>query len=98
MTAHRLPRSDVLSVADAKRRFSELIDRVTRGEHVLVSRRGRVVLALVPSRGQERVRAAPIGLAAVAGALADWKELDKLPQTIRVARRRAKDRDVPELD
>jgi len=39
--------TEVLSVADAKRRFSELIERVGRGERFLVTRRGQPVLALV---------------------------------------------------
>ena len=41
--------TEVLSVADAKRKFSELIDRVSRGERFLVTRRGTPVLALVPT-------------------------------------------------
>jgi prevent-host-death family protein len=40
--------TEVVSVADAKRRFSELIERVGRGERFLVTRRGKPVLALVP--------------------------------------------------
>ncbi len=39
--------TEVVSVADAKRRFSELIERVGRGERFLVTRRGMPVLALV---------------------------------------------------
>ena len=37
-----------LSVADAKARFSELIERVGRGERFVISRRGKPALALVP--------------------------------------------------
>ena len=40
--------SEVVTVADAKRRFSELIDRVGRGERFVVTRRGKPVLGLVP--------------------------------------------------
>jgi prevent-host-death family protein len=40
--------TEVVTVADAKRRFSELIERVGRGERFLVTRRGKPVLALVP--------------------------------------------------
>ena len=39
--------TEVISVADAKRRFSELIERVGRGERFVVTRRGRPVLALI---------------------------------------------------
>lgn len=41
--------TEEVSVADAKRRFSELIERVGRGERFLVTRRGKPVLALVPA-------------------------------------------------
>ena len=44
---HDVIMTEVLSVADAKRRFSELIERVGRGERFLVTRRGKPVLALV---------------------------------------------------
>jgi prevent-host-death family protein len=40
--------TESMSVADAKRRFSELIERVGRGERFVVTRRGKPVLALVP--------------------------------------------------
>lgn len=88
-----------LGVAEAKRRFSELIDRVGAGERFVVSRRGRPVLALVPA-GEEVARppvAPPTGLAAVAGALADWDDLDDIVEEIYAARRRSRDRSVPDL-
>lgn len=44
---HDVIMTEVVSVADAKRRFSELIERVGRGERFLVTRRGKPVLALV---------------------------------------------------
>ena len=95
MTARR--KQTVLPVAEAKRRFSELIDRVERGEAILVSRRGKLVLALVrPRRGQD-ARPAPVGLAAVAGALGDWHELPEVVDEIYAARRRSRDRSVPEI-
>jgi len=40
--------TEEVSVADAKRRFSELIERVGRGDRFVVTRRGKPVLALVP--------------------------------------------------
>ena len=87
----------VVPVADAKRRFSELIDRVEGGEHILVSRRGKVVLALVRARSVADARPAPIGLAAVAGALGDWDELPVVATEVVASRRRARDRRVPDL-
>jgi prevent-host-death family protein len=88
-----------LGVAEAKRRFAELIDRVQRGERFVVSRRGHPVVALVPPGNELRspMRAPPAGLAAVAGALADWEELDDVVSEIYAARRRARDRPPPEL-
>src|SRR6266508_1867370 len=88
-----------LGVAEAKRRFAELIDRVQRGERFLVSRRGRPAVALVPAVRELRQgpRPAPAGLAAVAGALADWDDLDQAVADIYAARRRARDRPAPEL-
>ena len=66
-----------ISVAEAKRRFSELIERVKKGERIVVSRRGKPVMALsLPERGEASNRAAPAGLASLAGALADWNDLD----------------------
>jgi prevent-host-death family protein len=91
--------ADVLGVAEAKRRFSELIDRVRGGERFVVTRRGRAVVALVPPNGEEH-DAEPrrnLGLAAFAGALAEWEEIDDFLRELYAARRRARDRSVPDL-
>jgi antitoxin (DNA-binding transcriptional repressor) of toxin-antitoxin stability system len=91
--------SEVLGVAEAKRRFSELIGRIGEGEHFVVARRGRPVLALVPPTVEAaRKPNSPRGLAAVAGALADWEDLDDVVGEIYAHRRRARDRAVPELE
>lgn len=37
-----------------------------------------------------------LGLAALAGSLADWEELDQVVKEIYASRRRARDRDVPD--
>lgn len=91
--------SKVLSVAEAKRRFSELIDRVQGGERILVARRGKPVMTLGPvdDAALER-RPEPAGLAATAGALADWKDLEEVVEEIYAARRRSRDRRVPDLE
>lgn len=85
-------------VAEAKSRFSELIERVQQGERFLIARRGRPVLALVPPDQATAPTPRPVGLAAIAGALADWTDLDETVQEIYAARRGAADRAVPELD
>ena len=39
----------VINVTEAKRRFSELIERVARGERIIIARRGTPVMVPVPS-------------------------------------------------
>jgi prevent-host-death family protein len=88
-----------MGVAEAKRRFSELIDRVRGGERFVVTRRGRAVMALVPPDAMED-DVEPrryLGLASFAGALAEWDDIDDFVQEIYAARRRAGDRTVPDL-
>jgi prevent-host-death family protein len=89
-----------LGVADAKRRFSELSDRVERGETFIVARRGRPIVALVPPAtlaARQAGAPAPIGLAAAAGALADWNEMDSDMAAVVEARSEAADRPPPDL-
>ena len=90
----------VLGVAEAKRRFSELIDRVGEGEQFIVARHGKPAVALIaPSElPTDSAKQQPVGLAAVAGALADWEEIDEVVQDIYSARRRSRDRPAPALD
>ena len=86
-------------VGEAKRRFAELIERVGHGERFLISKRGRPAVALVPpdevAGADPKVR--PLGLAAVAGALADWDELEAVTMEIYASRQRARDRPAPGL-
>jgi prevent-host-death family protein len=87
-----------IAVAEAKARFSELLDRVSRGERFLVLRHGRPTAALVPAAAVAEPAPAPAGLAAVAGALAAWEDLEAVVEDVYTARRRAQDRPVPSLD
>jgi prevent-host-death family protein len=91
--------SEMIGVAEAKRRFAELVDRVQRGERFIVSRHGRPVVALVAPEPELRRRAVPdpIGLAAGAGALADWDEFAQILDEIVAARSGARDRPAPDL-
>lgn len=91
------PERPILSVADVKRRFSDVIGRVERGERIVVSRRGKPVLALVPADSAGASRPAPVGLAAMAGTLGDWHALPRVVTEIYAARRRARDRAAPDL-
>jgi len=90
------PREEV-SVAEAKARLSELLRRVGRGERFVVARRGSPVAALVPLDQVAEPRDEPSGLAAIAGALADWDELPQIVDELMLARRAARDRAVPDL-
>jgi antitoxin (DNA-binding transcriptional repressor) of toxin-antitoxin stability system len=88
-----------LGVAEAKRRFSELIDRVDAGERFVVSRHGRPAVVLGPPTPEALQPTAerPVGLAAVAGALAEWEDLEEAVRDIYVARRRSRDRAAPDV-
>ncbi len=92
-------RGRAIGVAEAKRRFSELLDRVGAGERIVVARRGRPAVVLVPATSEtlETDDAAPVGLAAVAGALADWEDLEAVVEEVYAARRGARDRPAPDL-
>jgi prevent-host-death family protein len=91
--------AESVGTAEAKRRFSELVNRVGDGERFVVSRRGRPVVALVPPEPSllEGPSPAPSGLAAIAGALAEWHELDDIVADIYAARRTSEDRPAPDL-
>lgn len=90
--------AESLGVAEAKRRFSELIDRVIAGERFVISRHGKPAVTLVAPSEPVSDRPKPLGLASVAGALADWEDLPEAVENIYSTRRRAKDRTVPDLD
>ena len=87
-----------MNVADAKRRFSELLDRVAGGEWFVVTRRGRPAAALVPpTEGGRPEEPARLGLLAFVGALGDWPELDEIMRDIVASRARAGTRPAPDL-
>jgi prevent-host-death family protein len=91
-------KDEELGVAEAKARFSELIDRVRMGERFVVSRRGRPAVALVPPDDVPTPAPTPKGLAAGAGALADWDALPEVVDDIYAARTSAKDRAGPTFE
>jgi len=93
--------SETIGVAEAKRRFSELLDRVRRGERFVIARRGRPEVALVPPGDVMRGRPErPLGFLSLVGLLADGddKDVDRTVGEIYAARRRAKDRPAPDID
>lgn len=92
--------TETIGVAEAKRRFSELLDRVRRGERFIVARRGRPEVALVPPGDATADRPErPLGFLSLAGLLSDWDdgEIDRMVRDIYESRRRAKDRPAPDL-
>jgi prevent-host-death family protein len=92
--------TEILGVAEAKRRFAELIDRVGTGERVLVTRHGKPAIALVsPDAVDARMPAGrPTGFAALAGAVADVDDFGDVMEDVVRSRRSARDRPAPELD
>lgn len=91
--------TEMIGVAEAKRRFSELIDRVQRGERFVVARRGRPVLALVPpERAEDGSPSEYVGLIGLVGAMADWPEFGEIMDEVYASRRETRDRDVPYFD
>lgn len=88
-----------LGTAEAKRRFSELVDRAGEGERILISRRGRPAVVLVAPTPDllEPRPTPPAGLAAVAGALAEWDDIDAAVEEIYAARRSSRDRPAPDF-
>jgi prevent-host-death family protein len=53
----------VVNVAEAKRRFSELLDRAEKGERITIGRRNQPIAELVPITETRPTRLRPIGLA-----------------------------------
>lgn len=87
-------------VAEAKRRFAELIDRVGDGERIVVTRHGKPAVAIVPPEGLDaRLPAGrPAGFATLAGALGDVDGFDEAMRDVVRSRRSARDRRAPDLD
>jgi prevent-host-death family protein len=93
--------SETIGVAEAKRRFSELLDRVRLGERFIVARRGKAEVALVPPSDVAPERPErPLGFLSLVGLFEDRDdaEIDRMVEQIYSARRRAKDRPAPDLD
>jgi len=88
-----------IGVAEAKRRFSELLDRVADGERIVIARRGVPAVVLVPPHEEAAsgARPAPVGFASLAGALAELPELDEILRAVAAARTGATDRPGPDL-
>ncbi len=83
-----------LSTAEAKARFSEVVREAEGGGHVIITRHGKVVAALVGTEELDRLErlkaAGPEGgLASVSGG---WEGSDELADLLQGYRRRGKRR------
>lgn len=88
-----------IAVAEAKARFSELIDRASRGERFLVVRHGRPAAALVPVPPDPEPAPAPAttGLAALAGII-EWDEFAAVMEEVIASRQLEWDGPAPTFD
>jgi prevent-host-death family protein len=92
-----------VSVAEAKRDFSELMSRVAlKGERFIIERRGKAVAALVnvgdlETLQEARRREESKGLLAAVAAWEDYPQLEELVVELYLAREKAKDRGVRKL-
>ena len=95
----KLTHMTTIAVAEAKARFSELIDRASRGERFVVLRHGRPAAALVPvpPLPEPEPAAAPAGLASLAGII-EWDEFPAVMEQIVADRRNVQDRPAPTFD
>jgi hypothetical protein len=80
--------------------FSELAGREAAGESFVTDRRGRPVVALVlpDSLVGRHLGSPPRGLAAVAGALAEWDDLKPVMADVVASSRTARDRPAPFME
>ena len=92
-----------VSVAEAKRDFSELMSRVAlKGERFIIERRGKAVAALVnvgdlETLQEARRREESKGLLAAVAAWEDYPQIEELVVELYLAREKAKDRGVRKL-
>jgi len=88
-----------LSVAEAKRRFSDVLGAVRhRGEHVVVERRGRPIAAIVPLDDLARLEGeAARGALALVGAFGDARELPRILDEVVASRATQRRRPAPRL-
>jgi prevent-host-death family protein len=92
-----------VSVADAKREFSEIMSRVAlKNERFIIERKGKPMAALINLKDLEKVEAMPEGngkkgLLAAMGAWEDYPQLEHLVADLYSARRKSRDRRVKSL-
>ena len=96
--------SQAIGVAEAKRRFSELMSKTLyKGERFIIERKGKPVAAMVSVDDLKQLEAGTQptekkGMLAAVGAWSDYRKLDDVVADIYEARGRASDRPVKKLD
>ncbi len=95
----RTPTAKALSVAEAKRRFSDVLGAVKhRGERVVVERRGRPIAAIVPLDDLARLEGdVQRGFLALVGAFGDVPAFPRVLDDIVRTRRLQRSRPAPKL-
>jgi len=88
---------DVVGVAEAKAKLSALLERVARGDRVVVAKRGRPVAVLAPPDAVRETTPSLRGLASLAGLMTDWPDMDRDVADVVRRRRSARDREAPDL-
>ena len=89
-----------IGVAEAKRKFSELLARTAYGgERFIIERRGKPIAALISLEDlqkleDEKVEEEPQGLLAAAGALAEYEDFEAVMKEVINGRRRSPGRPV----
>ncbi|MBI5747379.1 MAG: type II toxin-antitoxin system Phd/YefM family antitoxin [Nitrospirae bacterium] len=92
-----------VSVADAKREFSEIMSRVAlKNERFIIERKGKPMAALINLKDLEKVEAMPEGngkkgLLAAMDAWEDYPQLERLVVDIYSSRQKSRDRRVKSL-
>lgn len=89
--------SEKIGVAEAKKRFSELVGRAAyAGEHFIVARRGKPMAAIIGIEDLEKLEVVKEseGLLGAVGAWAEYENLDEVIAEIYKAREGTKGRKV----
>ncbi len=86
-----------IGLTEAREHLTEVLERVVGGEHMVVTRYGAPVAAIVPVP-PETDGEPPLGLAAFAGAGAPRRGLHAAVSEVVALRAVARDREPPEVD
>lgn len=92
----------IVSVAEAKRRFSDLVNQVVyHKKRFVIARRGKPMVGLIPAaelHGLPQKAAAPKGFLTLVGLWEDFVNLEEVIQDIYHQREREPSRPVPPLE